>query len=275
MKGSFINNHNLKTEKKKIIYKNNSLEIEYFFRPAGKETIIYIHGLGSFKEDFIGAVESGELKPYTLASFDFPGCGGSPYPENIILNIEDLVNITDLMLRELGLNKFAIIGHSMGGIVALMYAKKFKEKVTKFINVEGNLCHRNCGTAREAIKDGISSFEEKFFGKFKDEISKIENCGIKKYAETLKKHTSPKAFFDYCHTLVDYCDNFDLLKEMKELNLPRLYVYSEENASIFHYLKELEESGCEIKEISGSNHFPNYDNPKAYYRTINDFIKKT
>lgn len=63
-----------------------------------------------------------------LIGFDFPGFGGTdPIPE--VDSIEKMADWAGEVIQALGLKKFVLTGHSMGGYVAVHYAEKFPEKV--------------------------------------------------------------------------------------------------------------------------------------------------
>jgi hypothetical protein len=63
------------------------------------------------------------------------------------------------------------------------------------------------------------------------------------------------------------------LAQFKALKIPRLFIYREENNSL-SYIPELRKSGMTVKEISNSNHFIFYDNPKELFEVIGDFINE-
>ena len=260
----------MQIERLEITYLNQTLKIEYFLRKGEKQTLLYLHGLGCLKNDFIGAVTREELKDYTLVSFDFPGCGNSPYPENVNLGIDDLVEITKIMVFELSLNNLVIIGHSMGGLIGLLYIKRYGKDTKGFINVEGNLAPKDCMFSREVIEPSFREFKEEVFPNLKKKLFHSGNRGFKKYAETLEKYSSPKAFFDYSPSLVDYSDHGDLISLFNELKIFKLFIYGSEN----RWLPHIKKLRCKIIEIPLSNHFPFYDNPEEFYRAVSDFLEK-
>lgn len=260
-------------QKLEIVYKDHLLQIDYFIRRGEKETVVYLHGLGSSKYDFIEAVNSDELQTYTLIAFDFPGCGDSPYPKDIKLGMDDLVEITQLVVSALQIDDFVIIGHSMGGLVALLYAERYGEHVKGFINVEGNLAPEDCFFSREVAQHSFTYFTTTAFKEIKHRLAQSQNKGFRKYAETLETSASEKAFFECCPSLVDYSDHGNLIQRFIALKIPAMFVYGSENRSL-SYLPTLKESGCELVEIPHSNHFPGYDNPQAFYLAIAAFLQK-
>ena len=253
-----------------IVYRERSLQIEYLLRRGQKEAVLYLQGLGCSKDDFIGATNIRELQSYTLAAFDFPGCGNSPYPENMTLGIDDLVEITDIVVSRLNLGDFAVIGHSMGGLVALLYAEEHGEQVKGFINVEGNLASEDCFFSRKVANYGSTGFTKEVLKNYQQKLAQSDNKGSREFAKALQS-ASEKALFYYASPLVDYSDNGNLIPRFTGLEIPKLFVYGSENRWL-SYIPRLEDSGCEVVEIPDSGHFPGYDNPQAYYQVISDFI---
>jgi pimeloyl-ACP methyl ester carboxylesterase len=262
----------MSSQKLEIVYRNHPLQIDYFIRRGEKETIMYLHGLGCSKDDFIEAVNSDELQAHTLIAFDFPGCGDSPYPEDISLGIDDLVEITHRVVSALQIENFVIIGHSMGGLIALLYAEKYGDHVKGFINVEGNLAPEDCFFSREVAQHSFNHFTTAFKD-IKHRLARSKNKGFRKYAETLAKSASEKAFFDCCPSLVDYSDHGTLIQRVIALKIPKMLVYGSENRPL-SYLTTLRARGCELVEIPHSNHFSGYDNPQAFYQAIAAFLQK-
>ena len=234
---------------------------------------MYLHGLGCSKHDFIEATNRAELNEYTLVAFDFPGCGNSPYPEDVTLGMDDLVEITHLVVSALQIENFVIIGHSMGGLVALLYVEQYSEHVKGFINVEGNLAPEDCFFSREVAQHSFNYFTTTLFKTIKRDLAQSKNKGFRKYAETLETSASEKAFFDSCPSLVEYSDHGNLIQRFSALTTSKLFAYGSENRTL-SYLPALKERGCEMVEIPESNHFPSYDNPLAFYQAIAAFLQK-
>jgi pimeloyl-ACP methyl ester carboxylesterase len=263
----------METNKLEITYRGQPLQIEFFIRFGRKKTILYLHGLGCSRNDFVEATNAGDLQDYTLVAFDFPGCGNSSYPENMALEIDDLVEITNMFVSRLSLGDLVVTGHSMGGLVALLYTQGYGEHVKGFINVEGNLPREDCFISREIIKYTLEEFKGAGFRNFKRTLSQSKNKGLQKYLQTLERYSSPKALFDYCPSLLDYSDNGNLIQRFTQLEIPKIFVYGSQN-KLLSYISQLKNGGCEVVEIANSNHFPFYDNPQNFYRVISNFLQR-
>lgn len=256
-----------------ITYRGEQLQIAYFIRPGTRETVLYLHGLGCSKNDFLGATSTEELQAYTLIALDFPGCGNSPYPKNMALGIDDVVEVTNTFVSRLSLTDRVVIGHSMGGLVALLSIERYGHLVRGFVNVEGNLAPEDCFISREIAQNSLPEFRETGFRHLKHLLSRSENKGFQQYVMTLERYSSPKAIYDYSPSLVDYSDTGNLIQRFTQLRIPKIFIYGSEIKPL-SYIPQLKKEGCEVVEIPKSNHFPFTDNPRDYYRVISTFLNK-
>jgi pimeloyl-ACP methyl ester carboxylesterase len=254
-----------------IHYKEIPVRVAYFHRPGHRKTLFYLHGLGSSKNDFAQALRASGLNGCSLSAFDFPGCGGTRYPDGVRFGIDDLVEIAYMVVRSLSAGKVVLVGHSMGGLVALLLAERYRDIVSALINVEGNLTSGDCFFSRNVAGHGPGGFTDEAFLEFIRYLSQSEKRGIREYARTLQKSADRKAYADYSLSLVTCCDNGNLLDRFISLKLPKLFIRGSQNRSL-PYLPALVNSGCPVREVPGSGHFPAYDNPRDYYAIISDFI---
>lgn len=108
----------------------------YYLEIDGKEnaqTIIFLHGLnGSSLQWYYQRAYF--RKNYKLIFIDFPGHGKSPLAKSMDTEIlaNDLGNIIDL----LGIENPIIYGHSMGGMVTMKFAAKFKRTDIKALVIQ-------------------------------------------------------------------------------------------------------------------------------------------
>lgn len=255
-------------EKLEIIYRSRSLKISYFLRRGQKETLLYLHGLGCRKDDFSNALQSESLEDYTHIAFDFPGHGESGCLEN--LGMDDLVEITNLFVEKLNLHNVVLVGHSVGGLIALLFSEKYPEKVKAFINVEGNLNADDCFFSREVIKHSYEDFLSQGCSEIKRLVAEKKNIGFEKFSSHLQK-INPRAYYDYCPSMTEYSTQGNLVEKFIEMKIPRLFIYGSENAHLV-YLKQLRDSGIQVAEIADSDHWPMHDNPQGFYGVISNFL---
>lgn len=259
----------IETKKIEIIYFNQPLQIEYFIRRGQKETVLYLHGLGCSKSDFLGSTEIESLQAHTLVAFDFPGHGNSSYTKK--LGMDDLVEITNLFTEKVNLHDIVLIGHSLGGLVALLFSEKYTGKVKAFINVEGNLKDEDCFFSRQVAAVDFDTFLNVTFRNFRLKLLISKNPGFKKCAETLGKFQPQEAMYDYSPSMVRYSDSGTLIERFTSLKIPKFFIHGSENRGL-SYIPEIIQKGLMVTEISNSNHFPQYDNPEEYNTVISNLL---
>ncbi|HEY7765794.1 MAG TPA: alpha/beta hydrolase [Aestuariivirgaceae bacterium] len=90
-------------------------------------TIVMVHGIGSHRQGWSSIVES--LKTdFRCVTFDLRGHGVSPATaENF--GMEDLVADLEALCRRLQLDRFHLMGHSLGAMVAASYTRLFTHRV--------------------------------------------------------------------------------------------------------------------------------------------------
>jgi 3-oxoadipate enol-lactonase len=97
--------------------------------PAGAPAIIAVHGIPGSVRDFR------YLAPHLtdavrLIRLDLPGFGGSPPSEDAVRTLEGRARVMLALADLLRLERFAVLGHSMGGGPCLMLGAEHRARVT-------------------------------------------------------------------------------------------------------------------------------------------------
>jgi 3-oxoadipate enol-lactonase len=94
-------------------------ELRYLVAGQGAPVVL-LHGVGGFKELWWGTMRA--LAPRFRAwAFDWPGHGSPPLAPDVPV-LEELARRTVAACAELGLDRIALVGHSLGGNVAARVA---------------------------------------------------------------------------------------------------------------------------------------------------------
>lgn len=114
------------------------LQMAYMDIPAGKpsnKVIVLLHGKNFsgayFEQVILGLNQEG----YRIIVPDQVGFGKSSKPKNYQYSFQTLAQNTKSLLLHLGVDKFYIFGHSMGGMLATRFALMYPESVTKIFLV--------------------------------------------------------------------------------------------------------------------------------------------
>jgi pimeloyl-ACP methyl ester carboxylesterase len=249
-----------------------STEIAAYVRDTGRDIIFFIHGLGCTKESFVDAWNSQRLEEYAIITPDLPGFGNSPEHSEFSYRLEDHAEICRLLLEQYPGKKVHLVGHSMGGAIALLLIDLAPGRIVSFTNVEGNLFNTDCSISRSVVTSpSFESFKQTLFNRLKYyDILKTDR-GTRLWAEWIEK-SAPDAFNRSAESLVRWTDSGMLLEKFKNLKCKKTYFCGEKNSrrKVLDLI-----SGIQIVSISGSGHFPMNDNPNEFYYKLSRFIKET
>ena len=111
----------------------NGLNVRYIVRGSGSPVVL-IHGVGEFLE-----VWWQNIRPlsehYQVYAMDLPGHGLSDKPE-IDYDLNFATGFATGFAQALGIGRASLIGHSLGGLVAMSIAINFPDDVDKLILVD-------------------------------------------------------------------------------------------------------------------------------------------
>jgi pimeloyl-ACP methyl ester carboxylesterase len=114
-------------------------DVRYYTAGSG-DPLVVIHGGGGDARTWENNIR--ELaRTYTVYAPDLPGYGGSQ-PLAGRYYIPELAAFLDRFTRKLGLETFHLIGHSLGGGIALTFALDFPRRLRKLVLVS-SLCLGN------------------------------------------------------------------------------------------------------------------------------------
>lgn len=107
----------------------NGKKIAYTDVGSG-HSIIFIHGWSESKNTFKKLTEI-LSKKYRCISIDLPGFGESEPLENVTL--EKVSRVLEKLILKLGIKKYNLVGHSLGGAVTLVFGDKHQNDINKIV----------------------------------------------------------------------------------------------------------------------------------------------
>lgn len=111
-------------------------DVRYYQAGSGAPLVV-IHGGGGDARTWSKNIE--ELaKSYTVYAPDLPGYGGSARIDGDYF-IPELTGFLEKFTRKIGLEEFNLVGHSLGGGIALNFALQFPKRISKLVLVS-SLC---------------------------------------------------------------------------------------------------------------------------------------
>ena len=250
-----------------------SLRVATIHRDGDRAPVIFLHGFGSTKEDYADAAREPAFSGRPFLAYDAPGCGETSCEDLAGISIPFLVQTAQAVLRRTGIQRFHLVGHSMGGLTALLLAHQDPGRVLSFTDIEGNLAPEDCFLSRQILTHPADS-DESFLGDVVERTRQSPACSSALFAASLRHKVRPGAVRGIFESMVDLSDHGDLMAKFLSLPCPRMFVYGEQNAAL-SYLGKLGANGVDLAEIPHSAHWPMYSNPVAMWEHIARFQERS
>lgn len=193
---------------------------------------------------------------------DLRGFGGSSTVDSFSA-IEDYAADIAALLDQLEIQKAAIVGHSMGGYVALAFARLYPDRITGLGLVSSQVLadppDRKEGrykSAAEVADKGIAGVVAVMAPKF------TSDTRLQEYAKQVMERQQPAGYISALKAMAERVDSTTLLSS---LNVPVVLVHGDADALIpVDRAREVKAAipDAHLVEISGSGHVPMMEAPQ-------------
>jgi len=275
----------------KNIQLNESLNLAYVDEGKGEQTIIFIHGLGSYLPAWKNNVEV--LKNnYRCIAIDLPGYGKSS--KAIHEGTMDFyADVVKNLMDKLQIKSAVIAGHSMGGQIAIVMSLKYPDYVSKLILVdpagfetfnEGQKeWFRSVMTVTGVKNTNAQQIRANLTGNFYNLPDDAEFMITDRIAMR-----GAKEFDNYCHAVVRSVKGmvdqpvYDFLPDIKQETLimfgendnliPNPYLNGGLTEDIANIGKE-RIPNSKLVIVPNCGHFMQFEKPDEFNKAVLDFLK--
>jgi len=272
--------------------------VDHFIQKMGTgDPLLVLHGGPGLFHDYLVPYFKELAKEYQVIFYDQRGCGKTAFPvDTSTINISNYVEDVEGIRKHLKLGKIILLGHSFGSILAVDYAKKYTNHISKLILVSPapatseffDITFNNMQSKRKEedtkalieamMSDGFSKRDPEVFKKtvlLQDKVNLVDQEKIgelydsmifdKKNAQNMLLVSSimEKNFF-----------NYNLTEGIETINTPTLVVIGDLDNVPFASTQLIVENikGAKLEVIKKSCHYPFYETPKEFNSIINDFL---
>lgn len=140
--------------------------VRFWYRVAGNTapgapTVVYLHGGPGYNSYSFSVLIGPRLeRSLRMVYFDQRGSGRSERPWSGHYQLDTLAADVEALRRTLGLSKIALIGHSFGGTLALEYAARYPQHVSRMVLVSAYSDH--AVTCREQRAGATAAYPDAF-----------------------------------------------------------------------------------------------------------------
>ncbi len=250
----------------------NGVKINYEKKGEGNFPVVFIHGNLANAMWWEMTLEN-LPKEFTGYAIDLPGSGESPETGERH-TIEYFANIVHAFVTEMRLERFHLVGHSMGGGVAQLYTIMHPDRVAKLVLVDSMaadgfhvLFDRGEETMRYLMgnKEALGVAIRAIAPGCKDE-------GFMERAIESAYKASKQVFIEQPVTMHE-ANWFDRLGEIK---CPVLFVHGEDDVFVPKQGSERTAGAipnCTFKYLKDSNHSPLVEIPFIFQQELFEFLK--
>lgn len=249
------------------------VRLSYLRRPGPRPALLCLHGFGSTKEDYADLAAHPAFDERDLVLLDAPGFGASDCSAPDRVSIPFLRDVATVAADSLGLDRFHLLGHSMGGLTALLLADQRPDRILSLISVEGNLAPEDCFLSRQIVSHPAQD-PAAFLSAFVERVRRRPGWSHRLYAASLPLKLRPAVVRSVFESMVVLSDTAPLIDMFARGPFAKLFVYGDENRGL-SYLRRLDEKGIERAEISNAGHFPMYANPQELWSRLAAFLDRS
>lgn len=189
------------------------IDIYYERKGNGENTLIFLHG---YAENSRIWKYVNEDTPFHSITMDFPGFGNSEFHPDI--SMETLaIHLRNLILT-LQVENPILVGHSMGGYVALAYANEYPEEV-KAIGLLNSYAYADSSERRKERNKSIQFLRkygtERYIPQLYDSLFYQKDSYIKKTIQhmiDLHAHIPAEVWIAYLEAMRDRNDRLDFIR---------------------------------------------------------------
>jgi len=228
-------------------------------RTTGPSTAVLIHGLGS-----AGMASFSCLLPFLMGAtdriliVDLPGHGLSDRPVDFSYSMEAQAAILGELLDEVRITGTLLVGHSMGGAIAIRIAHTRPDLVSRLVVAEGNL-----DPDPGFVSGPITATDEDTFVRagWHALAGQIEENGYAEYAATFRI-ASPIALHRCATSLTaDRVPTFR--QQLENAPVPRVFVFGDRTLPDPD-ADRLPGAGIDVRIVRNAGHDMMNDNPAVF-----------
>jgi pimeloyl-ACP methyl ester carboxylesterase len=245
-----------------------------FYTECGQgQVILFIHGFMAAADEFKEVMQS-LSKGYRLIAVDLIGFGRSEQACDLDYSKQSMGNIIYKLMIKKGIGKFSVVGHSMGGEVALNLACNYQNNIHTLILVDSvGYKQIKRPTIPTFILEHVFKmyFIQKTCYKFcfydlknykREKFERIYSLNCKICGNTLRAFSKSN-------------DKIDICGRISKIEIPTLIIWGRYDRvvkldSAYRFNKEITHSKLVIFEKSG--HMPYSEEEEKFTRVITEFI---
>jgi pimeloyl-ACP methyl ester carboxylesterase len=256
---------------------------------AGQRPLLLVHGFTGAKEDFTPWIEPLAQAGWHAVAPDLRGHGASSKPAaeseySFQIMARDLLGLTDA----LGWDRYVLLGHSMGGMIAQVMACAAAGRLEGLIlmdtshgplrNLEPDLVQAAVSIVREQGMDVLASILAERAGPLSTPAHQhliTEQAGYAQFCDRKLRATAPALYAAMAPAFMTAADRLDELRGLPA-TLPVLVIVGEQDKPFLKPSQRMAEAVGQgvLAVIPDAGHSPQFENSGAWWHALETFLAK-
>jgi 2-succinyl-6-hydroxy-2,4-cyclohexadiene-1-carboxylate synthase len=246
--------------------------------------LILVHGFGGAKEDFADHVAA--LAAHnTVVIFDHRGHGESDHPpDERAYTLDRLVADTLGVADALGFGRVAILGHSMGGMVARRLVLAHPERVESLVLMDTSPGPPP-GIDPDAVTLGVEVAHTEGMSALKDALDAFDPLGTPAYRRLLATRPGYQDFCDrkwkalslemWVALATELIRQPDQLDALTQVSCPALILVGEQDTPFLGVSQAMATAipDATLVVVPDAGHSPQFENPAVWFDAVERFTR--
>lgn len=240
-----------------------------FYDDAGKGGIpvVFVHSYGGSTAHWTQQLDYTRRDRRAIA-LDLRGHGQSDAPTNMDYSVRSLAADIATVVDSLGLDKFVLVGHSMGGAASIEYAGMHPDRVAGLVMVGAP-----GKTSEKDLQQVMATLESDAYDKTMSDYMNRILIGSRPFTDSITRAGMDRFNKETNLKIIRSIFEYDPLPALKKYNGPKLIISSEAEGKQPDAIAK-QAPDVPNQTIMGTSHWIHLDKPEEFYTVLEGFLKK-
>ena len=263
----------------------NGLKLHYLdYGTPGRPPMLCLHG-GAVNAHWFDFVAAGFTPDYHVRALDQRGHGGSAWAQPPLYGYDRYAADLAQVIEKLDLHDVVLVGHSMGGLVSLVYCANYPGRVKKLVVVDSTL---RATPERVAVLHEVGSREGSSYATHAEFLIRFRLRPegttavpeIIRYLAERGGRQGPDGRWRHKFDRNVYAKRelLDIMPHWNRIHIPALLVKGGLSDRISADIRDEIRTRCphvELTEVPGSDHHVTLDNPTGFVSAVKAFLSRS
>jgi 3-oxoadipate enol-lactonase len=266
-------------------YIESKNESKVYYETFGDESlypIILIHPIGANIDIWEHEIRFILKKGFRVIAYEIRGHNRSSIGDKRDFTLNDLSEDLHMLVKVLRIKKCTLVGHSIGGAIASLYAKQHIHNVDAIIFINSSSkripnkdLEKHYTTRKIAISEGMAALAEWNRENNKDAKKTFEDQKTWNYFKQIFTKTSVEGFVAATKALYSMPDGEeDVTFALKDSKIRLFGIVANDDSVFLDLMQDMNKDipDFEIKIIEGCDHWMIVENPEAVDEALSEFL---